>query len=147
MDRFVVPNACDRLVLEKTQKLWLHRERHFTHLVEEQRARVGFLEQADSSRDGVRKGAALVSEKLALEQSLWDGRAIDDDERSCGLCSPSMDSASDQLFPRSALPENQRGGVGTRDAPGEGQQLLELSRPADDGIVPSTGRPLRERPG
>ena len=51
------------------------------HLVEEQRAAVGDLDQAELALARVGERAALVAEQLALDQRLGDRRRVELDER------------------------------------------------------------------
>src|SRR5205814_822616 len=71
----------DLAVDEDAQELHLELERQLADLVEEQRAAVGGLEQADAVGRGIREGAFRVAEQLALEEVLGDRAAVDGDER------------------------------------------------------------------
>ena len=55
-------------VLHRAQQLGLHRQRQFAGFVEEQRAAVGVLEEADLGVGRAGERAAHVAEQLALEQ-------------------------------------------------------------------------------
>jgi hypothetical protein len=67
----------DRLVLEDLQELGLDTLRQETHLVEEEGALVGRLEEARFGLAGIGEGAALEAEQLGLEQGLGDRGAVD----------------------------------------------------------------------
>src|SRR2546422_2627797 len=60
--------AAHRLLLERAQQLALQLGSEVVHFVEEERAALGYLEQAGLGRLRVGEGAALVAEQLALEQ-------------------------------------------------------------------------------
>ena len=64
----------DVAVHQHPQQLGLERRRHLAHLVEEQRAAVGRLEQPLAGAVGAGEGAALVAEELAFEQRLGEAR-------------------------------------------------------------------------
>ena len=80
-------NARDELqqafaaLLQRAQQLDLHLYRYLADLVEEQRAAVRELEAPRFARHGARERPTLVSEKLALDELLRDGRTVDLDER------------------------------------------------------------------
>ena len=54
-------------LLEHAEQFGLERQRQFAHLVEEQRAAVGELDEAHPAGIGAREGPALVAEELALD--------------------------------------------------------------------------------
>src|SRR3989338_5149381 len=54
---------------------------HISDFIQEGCALVGELEFADPSFRSSRKGALLMSEQLALQQGLWNGRAVDSNKR------------------------------------------------------------------
>ncbi len=85
-------------------------------LVEEERAAVGFLEQALARADGAGERAARVAEQLALEQRLADRRAVDGHERARRALAVGVHRARDQLLAGAALARDQHGRVGRRDA-------------------------------
>ena len=72
-------------------------------LVEEQRAAVGDLDQAQLALARVGEGAALVAEELALDQRLGDRRAVELDERSARARRAVVQHARDRLLAGAAL--------------------------------------------
>src|SRR5439155_12540736 len=78
--RFRPSDPADLLVLQHAQELGLQAERQVADLVEEQRAAVRHLEQPGLGGMGVRKGAALVTEQLGLDEVLGECRAVHGDE-------------------------------------------------------------------
>ena len=73
-------------LLEHAEQFGLERQRQFAHLVEEQRAAVGELDEAHPAGIGAREGPALVAEELALDQRVGNRPAINRHERA--LCPP-----------------------------------------------------------
>jgi hypothetical protein len=72
-----VAEAAELLLLDRPQQLDLHRQRQIAHLVEEQRAAVGRLEEAFPIGVGAGEGALAGAEELALHQVLGDRPAVD----------------------------------------------------------------------
>jgi hypothetical protein len=68
-------------LLQDTQQLDLKRGRNLADLVEEDRATIGALEQADMIVDGAGKRALLVAEQLGFEQFVGQRAAVFDHER------------------------------------------------------------------
>ena len=68
-------------VLDHTQQLHLHTERHVRDFVEEQSASAGLFEDASSGLHRSGEGASFVAEELGLEQGFREGAAVDGDER------------------------------------------------------------------
>ena len=80
----LVLRRADRLgvaPLERAQDLRLHVDGQLADFVEEDGAAGGRLEGALTRRNGAGESAALVAEKLALEQLAGNRAAVDDDER------------------------------------------------------------------
>ena len=107
------------LLLKHPQQLDLHVQRQFADLVEEGRAAVGFLDQADFGDRGSREGALHVAEQLALHQRADQRRAIDGHERSGRI--DVVDGARDDFLPRARLTEQQ-------DRPSAAAQLFDQTR-------------------
>jgi len=76
VDRLDSADALELALLKGAEELHLHLDRDLADLVEEQRAAVRELETAGFARDRARERAALVAEKLALDELLRNGRAI-----------------------------------------------------------------------
>src|SRR6185436_11509794 len=97
------PDLLELLLLEDAQELRLDRRGDVADLVEEDGARVGFLEQALLRRVGTRVRALDVAEQLVLEQRLGYGGAVDRDERAVAARASLMEGASGELLARPAL--------------------------------------------
>src|SRR6266478_7919751 len=108
-------DALELLLLEHPQQLRLELERDLADLVEEQRATVRDLESSDLLRDRAGESAALVTEELALEETRWNGGAVDLHERARAPPAAVVDGACDELLTGARLPENEHGRVGRRD--------------------------------
>ncbi len=75
-DRIGRADAPDLAVLEHSQELHLERRRHVGDLVEEERSTVCGLEESPLLPERPCEGAANVTEELALEELLWQCRAV-----------------------------------------------------------------------
>src|SRR5262249_57762945 len=93
----------DHVLLKDPAELRLHRDVHLGDLVEEQRAAVRELEAPEPSLERSREGAALVSEDLALDERLGNGRAVDGHEGTQAALGPLVDGPRDQLLAGPAL--------------------------------------------
>ena len=91
LDRAVAADALDHLVVQESQQLHLHRQRHVADLVEKQRPTVGAFDLADRLLDSAGEGAFLVTEQLAFQQGLGDRRAIEGDEGLLGARAEAVD--------------------------------------------------------
>ena len=76
----VDPSGVNRRSCRKRSSFACSSGRHVADLVEEQRAAVGQLDEADLAALRGRVGALLVAEQLALDQLARDRRAVDGDE-------------------------------------------------------------------
>jgi hypothetical protein len=83
VDRDVLGRAdpVQRARLQHAQELHLQLDRHLGDLVEEHRAAVRLLEEADVAPLGAGEAAALVAEQLALDQGRRDRAAVHRDQR------------------------------------------------------------------
>src|SRR5947208_2901914 len=77
------------------------------HFVEEQCSLAGELEEAILALSRIGKGAALVSEKLGLEQRLRNRGTVHSNERLFRGGARVMNSTGEQLFSRAGLAEQQ----------------------------------------
>ena len=69
-------NLAGAFLLDRAQKLYLHRERQISHLVQKKGPAIGCLEETISVSLRSGKGALFVTEEFALHQILRDGAAI-----------------------------------------------------------------------
>src|SRR4051812_48658890 len=74
--------SSDGAFLKHAQKFRLKKRRHLCYLVQQKRSAIGQLETSLPSGGRACKCAFLVTEQLALHQSLWNGGAVDGDELS-----------------------------------------------------------------
>src|SRR5262249_37922929 len=102
--------AQELVLLQHAQQLRLQLEGKLRNLVEEERASIGQLELSEYALDGSGEGAALVSEKLALEELAGDSRAIDGHERPAAP-RVEVQRAGDELLSRAALALQQYGRI------------------------------------
>ena len=84
-------------------------------LVEEERTRMGHLDQAGLRRFGTSKRAFLVSEQLGLDQVLRDRGAIQTNERVILAVAGLHDSLRHQFLARSTFAPYENCGVAVRD--------------------------------
>ena len=108
-DVVAAADAPERLLLEEAQQLGLQRQRHLADLVEEHRAAVGLLEQADLALARVGEGAALVAEQLALEQGIGQRRAGDVRERLVRAVADGVQCARGDVLADAGLAGDQHG--------------------------------------
>src|SRR5690606_25434935 len=109
IDRTLLPpaDALDDAVLEEAQQLRLQRERHVADLVEEQRPPARQLDLADRLLHRTGERAALVSEQLAFQELLGNGRAVDRDEPAVLARALRVQGAGNELLARAALAQDQ----------------------------------------
>ena len=74
----------ERMPFQNAQQLGLALQRHLADFVEEQRAQVGLLEEADVVAVGAGERAGFVAEELAFHQVGRNGRAVDAQHRPIG---------------------------------------------------------------
>jgi hypothetical protein len=105
------PRRRTRKVLQHAQQLGLQRQVELADLVQEQRAAVGGLDQADLARLRVGEGALLMAEQLALDQVRRQRGAVDFHERGRGARTGVVAGARHQLLAGAGLAQNQHGPV------------------------------------
>src|SRR3989475_895322 len=132
-------------LLQHAQELGLEVLRHLDDLVEEQRAVVGFLEQAHLVGGGAGEGALRVAEQLRLDQVLGQRRAVDLDPRPFAPVAPLVQRVGDQLLARPALAHDEDVGIGLGHRRHRLEHALERGRGADDlGVGHLLGQPSLE---
>jgi hypothetical protein len=104
VDGFARPDREDLARFEGTEQLHLELELEIADLVEEERAAVGFDEEARRVGDGAGEGSALVSEERRLEQRRCERPAVDGDERARAPTALGVDVPSEDLFPGARRP-------------------------------------------
>ncbi len=103
------PQRLDLRVLKRPEQLALKGQRHVAHLVQEQGAAVGRLEETGTILAGVRERAPPVTEEQTLEERLGDGGAVDRYEGSFPARAQLMQRTSDQLLSGARLAANEDG--------------------------------------
>jgi hypothetical protein len=136
-------------VLDATQQFRLDRQGQLADLVEEQRAAVGMLEDADLRLGRTGECAALVAEQLAFEQRADDGGTVDRDIAAVAARADLVEGARDELLSRSGLAGDEqradmrceavRGGGWSRTAPAS-------ARSGRSSPGTRTDAPRRQRP-
>ncbi len=109
-DLVVAAHAPHLAVLEDAKVLRLQVRAHLRDLVQEDRAAVGQLEIAGPAGHRSGERALLVTEQLALEQGLRNGRAVHRHERPLRPLRHLVDGAGHQLLAGAGLPHDQHGG-------------------------------------
>ena len=99
--------AADGMVLDDREQLALERRRQEPDLVEEHRAAVRGLDETDLGVARVGEGAALVAEKLRLEQGLGNGGAVHLHERTGATRPGSVDAPGEESLARPGLAQDQ----------------------------------------
>ena len=132
--RGVVSDAPDLAFLENAQELDLERERQLADLVEEDRAAVGFLEQAAPLLHRSRERAARVAKELTLEQGVGNCGTVDGYERALGARARRMYETRDELLAGAALAGDENGGRMLCDLAGDGDDFAQSGAAADDTV-------------
>src|SRR4029077_6143707 len=93
-------------VLENPQQVRLEFHLHLRELVEEQRARVRALEEAEVAANGACEAAFLVAEQLAARELARYGAAVHGDELA-GAAAHAVDRLRDELLAGAGLAEHE----------------------------------------
>ena len=107
MDFRVRAEALKPSVLRHAQQLRLKLRRHLANLIEKDRPPRRLLEAPDALRRRTRERPALVTEQLALQQRLGNGRAVHLHQRSGSTPAPGMDDIRENLLAHAALAREQ----------------------------------------
>jgi hypothetical protein len=128
-------DAANLALLQRAQKLRLHRHVQLAYLVEEERPAVGYLEEPLLL--GVRAGerALLVAEEFGFEQVLVDGGAVDGLEHLRDARRLAVDGARDEFLARARLAADEDRRVRARDLENHLLDRLHLGRGGDDLLV------------
>src|SRR5574344_127043 len=94
-------------VLQRSQQLGLHGERHVTDLIQEQGSAVSLGQQPGLRLQGAGKGSLLITKQLALDQIFGDGGAVDGDEGTRRPRRLFRQQSGDDLFPGTCFAEDQ----------------------------------------
>ena len=108
--------ALEFALLQNAQQLYLNGCRHVADLVEEKRAFIGQFKLAWLAGQRPSKGSALKTEEFALEERVWNGGAVDFDERSGGPPRILVNRPCDQVFANATLAANEHRRIRGRHA-------------------------------
>ncbi len=125
-DRLGRSDRADLTALQGSQELHLEARRHLADLVEQQRAAVGFLEQAVLGPARPGEGAAHVTKELRLQQGLGQRTAVDGHEGSPRPIAGVVDGLGDELLARPRFTPDEHGGARGRDPPHQLHHLGHL---------------------
>ena len=100
-------DGADLARLQDAQELSLQGQGQVTNLVEENGPFFGFDEKPASRAGCACEGAACVTEELAFEELLGQGRAIDRDKGAFGARPAGVNGLGNQLFTGSRLARNE----------------------------------------
>jgi hypothetical protein len=109
--------------LEHPQELGLQLDGQLAHLVEEDRAPFGGLEDAHAALAGAREGPALVAEEHALGEGAGDGRAVEHDEGPARVGRAVVQAPRGELLAGAGLALQEDGQVGAAEALERGEEL------------------------
>ena len=134
LDRRLASDRQDLAALDGAEKLGLHGRAHLADLIEEQRARVGQLEEPGlvAIRSGERP--LLVAEQLALQQRLGERRTVHGEERSVDAVTALVQRPGDQLLAGSRFADDQHGQPGRRQLLDQVVHLLHRAGRADQVV-------------
>src|SRR6266852_5374529 len=107
-------DALEWVALEHAQEFSLGAGVHLADLIQKDGTPVGGLELADFLFRGPGERAFFVAEKLALQESFRERRAIETDERAFFSRTGIMNRPGHQLLADAAFPADQDGGIGGR---------------------------------
>src|SRR5574337_357355 len=132
VDLVFPPKPSERLALQDTRKFRLGWQLHLGDLIQEDGPAVRQLKTAGPPVYRPCKRAPLMTEDLALQQTLRDSRAVDRYKRTICAWALSMDGSGDQLLPGPALPDEEHGRVAVRDLSDLLEDLLHPEVTAHD---------------
>jgi hypothetical protein len=122
----------DLLLLQSSEELDLHGERHLTDLVEKQATLVGLAKKPLLLTDRTGKGPPLVTKELTLEQVFRQGSTVDRKKAVRRAWALIVDGPCDQLLAGPALAFEQHRGVGLGYPFDQGENLLHRTAAPDD---------------
>src|SRR5581483_6906600 len=100
------------VLLNRAKQFALRLRAHLGDFVEKQGSTLGGAEETEIFDVGSAERSAFVAEQLAFDQVLWDGGAVEGDERAVGVRAAFVDRARNQLLAGPAFPDNQDGSAG-----------------------------------
>src|SRR5262245_3029181 len=118
-------------LLEDAEQLGLEVRRHLADFIQQQRAALGHLEEAFLVHRRAGERAFLVAKQLGLDEILWNGGAVDLDERALRALAVVVDGVGDQLLAGAVLALNEDVCLARRHAFNQLEELLHLLALAD----------------
>src|SRR5262245_39835245 len=106
-DGFLASQPLQTSFLQNPQQLDLRPRSHIATFIKENRTMVRLLEASDAPHFCAGKGAALMSEQLALQQSFRNGRAINRDEGRSRSITMMINRSRNQFLARARLTSNE----------------------------------------
>src|SRR5215470_4468372 len=121
-------------LLEHAEEALLHGGRRLAHLVEEDGASVGLLEETLALASGAREGAPGVAEQLGLEERVGKRATALGHERLVATRSVDVDEEGEELLARARLPEEEDSRVSVEDLARELDGRTKPTLGADEAI-------------
>ena len=118
--------------LQEPQQLHLHRPIQLAQLVQKQRAAVSHLKQPRSRLIGSGERTLAMTKKLALDQMLGQGPAIDRHERHVRPITQFVHPPGNQFLTRARLAQYQHAGIGRSHPLNQGRHLTHRRGLAHD---------------
>ena len=109
---FVAADPLEGALLQHTQQLNLHRQRHVADFVEEQGAAIGQLKAPGTTGDRPGKRALLMTEQFAFQQLGRYGSTVDRYERRITTLGVIVQIARNHFLASTGLTEDQHTGIG-----------------------------------
>src|SRR5262249_45579112 len=128
------PDPSHLALLEHAEEALLHGGRRLAHLIEEDGASVGLLEETLALAGGAREGAPGVAEQLGLEAGVGKRATALGHERLVATRSVDMDEVGEELLARARLSEKEDGRVPVEDLARELDGRTESALGADEAI-------------
>src|SRR5207245_6359639 len=100
------------------------RKTQIADLIQEQRALIHRLEEADLSRLGPREGAFFMPEQFALDQGLRHGRAVERPKRTVCAGALRVQGPRDELLAGAAFARDEDGRLACSQLPNRARELL-----------------------
>ena len=113
--RLVAANPLEGTLLQHTQQLDLHRQRHIADLVEEQRAAIGQLEAPGAAGNGTGKGTLLMAEQFTFQQLSWNSTTVDRHKRAFAALGVIVQVTRHHFLASTGLAQDQHTGIGIGD--------------------------------
>ena len=127
--------GADRLhfaAFQKAQEHRLHAQAHFPDFVQEHRASIAQLKEADLVAMRTSKAALHVTEELRLEERLRHARAIERHKGTLGARGSGMNQSCDEILPDAALSRDEHLRVAGGDTDRRRAEAFESGAASDE---------------